>query len=186
VQAQLATMQTEERQLKTFAGYIQALDNQLADSVARSQQLEQAVIDRSYWVRLLMELNNKFENDLIWLTQIHPLKDGVAVTPALVMDANAAPASPESSGPKPVAGAEPVYTLEMDGLWRFDPAKNPDGEQVVYRFAEALAKSSFFDGSNFEKNRAEIVSAESGVEGDRYAYKFKIKLPLKQPMQFTK
>ena len=36
----------------------------------------------------------------------------------------------------------------------------------------------------FEEKRAEYVSAESGVEEDRYAYKFNIKLPLQQPMQF--
>ncbi|HYF34190.1 MAG TPA: hypothetical protein VD994_02780, partial [Prosthecobacter sp.] len=132
--------------------------------------------------RLLMELNSKFENDLIWLTQIHPLKAGVPLTQQLVTDpnSNAAPSAP----PAAPAGGEGAYELEMEGLWRYDPAKNPEGEQVVYRFAAAVAASPFFDVQNFEQKRAEYVSAESGVEGDRYAYKFKIKLPLKQPMQF--
>jgi type IV pilus assembly protein PilM len=177
VAEKVVKMQAEERQLKTMAGYIQALDAKLAQAVGRTQQLEQAVNDRSYWVRLLMELNNQFANDLIWLTQIQPLKDGVQITPQLVVDPNSASTPSE-------AGTGKGYELEIDGLWRYDPDKNPDGEQVVYRFAEALGKSPFFDVANFEQKRADYVSAESGVEGNRYAYKFKIKLPLKQPMQF--
>lgn len=182
VREKLGTMQAENNRLTKLATDIRALDVVLAQAIGKSLQLEQAVNDRSYWVRLLTELNNKFENDLIWLTQIHPLKDGKPITPQLVTENADAPKPDET---KPAQGQETVYELEMDGLWRFDSAKNPEGEQVVYRFAAELAKSGFFNVIKFEEKRADYVSAESGIEGDRYAYKFKIKLPLKQPMQFT-
>jgi type IV pilus assembly protein PilM len=182
VDQELVEMNAEQRQLNNYASQIRALDGALAQAYGKSKQLEQAVLDRSYWVRLLTELNSKFTNDLIWLTQVHALKNGRPMTPQLVTDANAAPA-PSGEG-TPSAGGETVYELEMDGLWRFDPAQNPEGEQVVYQYAAALAASPFFGVTDFEQKRADYVSAESGVEGDRYAYKFKIKLPLKQPMQF--
>ena len=49
---------------------------------SQSAQLEGAVNDRSYWVRMMMDLNEKFDNDLIWLTLIEPLKDGKVHLPA--------------------------------------------------------------------------------------------------------
>ncbi|HCN76153.1 MAG TPA: hypothetical protein DIT13_03035, partial [Verrucomicrobiales bacterium] len=85
-----------------------------------------------------------------------------------------------SSSSKSGAAGQPVYELQLQGLYR----KNEEGEQIVYRYAGALAKSGWFAADKFEEKRAEYVSAESGVEEDRYAYKFNIKLPLQQPMQF--
>ncbi len=178
-QEQLGAMQQENARLTALAGQIRTLDATLAQSAARSQELIQAVGDRSYWVRLLNELNNKFDNDLIWLTVVEVLKDGKPITPQLFNQE----ASSESGGgsAKPAAGKQgPVYEIRLQGLYR----KNDEGEQIVYRFASALAKSGWFAAEKFEEKRAEYVSAESGVEEDRYAYKFNIKLPLQQPMQF--
>jgi hypothetical protein len=142
-----------------------------------STQLEQAVAERSYWVRLITEINNKFDNDLIWLTVIEPMKDGKSITPQLIGQGGEKTETPKD---EQAPDAEPVYTIRMQGLYR----KNDEGEQVVYRFASALAKSPWFDIADFEAKRAEFVSAQSGVEEDRYAYNFNIKLPLKQPMKF--
>jgi hypothetical protein len=144
-----------------------------------STQLEQAVAERSYWVRLMTEINNKFDNDLIWLTLIEPMKDGKSITPQLVTQGDTSSA-PKDDKETATTTAEPVYTVQMQGLYR----KNDEGEQVVYRFGSALAKSSWFNIANFEAKRADYVSAEAGVEDDRYAYTFNIKLPLAQPMKF--
>ena len=176
-QEKLSAMQAENNGLIGIANQIRALDGVQAQSIAMVQPLMEAVGDRSYWVRLLSEMNGKFENDLIWLTTIEPLKDGKPLTPPLFgQEESAAAESPT----KPKAGQAPVYELRIQGLYR----KNDEGEQVVYRFASALAKMSWFAADKFEEKRANFVSAESGVEEDRYAYKFNIKLPLKQPMQF--
>lgn len=175
-QEQLAQMQQENARLTGLANQIRDLDNQLTQSIAQSQPLIQAVGDRSYWVRLLTEMNSKFDTDLIWLTSVELLKDGKSITPALFGQEQ----SSSSSRATPKAGQQPVYELQVQGLYR----KNDQGEQIVYRYAGALAKSGWFDAENYEAKRAEFVSAESGVEEDRYAYKFNIKLPLKQPMKF--
>jgi type IV pilus assembly protein PilM len=177
VEEQVAGMQQEATRLNGVANQIKALDAQLAQSIALSQPLIQAVGDRSYWVRLLTDLNAKFDNDLIWLTVVELLKDGKPTTPALFGDEQS---SSSSSRAAAGANAKPVYELRLQGLYR----KNDEGEQVVYRLADKLAKSGWFVADKFEEKRAEYVSAESGVEEDRYAYKFNIKLPLQQPMQF--
>lgn len=175
-QDKLSAMQAENNGLIGLANQIRALDGAQAQSIAMVQPLMQAVGDRSYWVRLLSEINSKFDNDLIWLTVIEPLKDGKPLTPPLFGQEE----NSSDNASKSKAGQAPVYELRIQGLYR----KNDEGEQVVYRFASALAKMGWFAAEKFEEKRANFVSAESGVEEDRYAYKFNIKLPLKQPMQF--
>lgn len=179
-QEQLASMQQENGRLTALANQIRAQDGALGQSIGLAEPLIQAVGDRSYWVRLLNDINNKFDNDLIWLTVIEPLKDGKPITPALFGQEQGSDSSSSSSSSKSSAKGQPVYELRLQGLYR----KNDEGEQVVYRLASALAKLSWFSAEKFEEKRADYVSAESGVEEDRYAYKFNIKLPLQQPMQF--
>ncbi|TDU68164.1 type IV pilus assembly protein PilM [Prosthecobacter fusiformis] len=178
-QEKLSEMQVENNQLTTLANQIRALDITLAQSVTQTEPLIKAVGDRSYWVRLLHEINQKFDNDLIWLTVVEPLKDGKPITVPLFGQENEPTPTTAPAAKKGVV-AQPVYELRIQGLYR----KNDEGEQVVYRFASALAKLPWFAAEKFEEKRANFVSAESGIEEDRYAYKFNIKLPLQQPMQF--
>lgn len=174
IQEKLSVMRNENQTLKGLAGKINELNATQNYLMGLSQQMEQAVAERSYWVRLLTEINSKFDNDLVWLTVMEPMKDSKPITPQLVTQG-------ETSTPKDEpTNAEPVYALQMQGLYR----KNDEGEQVVYRFAAELAKSPWFGIADFEAKRADYVSAQSGVEEDRYAYSFNIRLPLKQPMKF--
>lgn len=175
IREKLGGMVAENARLKDIGDKIAALDAQQGQYAALSQQLEQAVAERSFWVRLLTDLNTKFDNDLVWLTLIEPLKNKASITPQLVGQADGG-----SNKEDAAAGDAPVYSLRLQGLYR----KNDEGEQVVYRYAAALAKLPWFDIADFEAKRAEYVSAQSGVEEDRYAYTFKIELPLKQTMNF--
>jgi type IV pilus assembly protein PilM len=177
IQERLAPMSRESANLQNLGSQIADLDAKQTQWAALSGQLEQAVAERSYWVRLLTDLNAKFDNDLIWLTVIEPLKDGKSITPMLVGQADN---NAEKKDDKAAATADPVYSIQIQGLYR----KNDEGEQVVYRYATALAKLPWFNIENFEAKIAEYVSAEAGVEEDRYAYTFNIKLPLKQTMKF--
>lgn len=190
VRSRISQTQAEYDQVKDYAEEIRDLDEKLEDLKGQSAQIETAIKDRSYWVRLLAELNNKFQNDLIWLTVIEPLKAGKATTPELVKG-SALPEGevvPQVGAPAPTAsaqqpsGSSPAYELRLKGLYR----KNDAGQQVVYDFAKALAKSEFFATENIGDNLQSFVKAETGVEEDRYAYKFDIRLPLKEPMEFKK
>jgi type IV pilus assembly protein PilM len=177
-QEQLSGMQQENNHLTALSNQIRQLDASLAQSNAQAVPLITAVGERSYWVRMLRDVNGAFENDLIWLTVIEILKDGKPITPALFGQEESAA---DGSVPAKVNPNQPVYELRLQGLYR----KNDEGEQIVYRFASALAKmTGWFVADKFEEKRANYVSAESGVEEDRYAYKFNIKLPLQQSMQF--
>lgn len=186
VQGRIASSEQEHNELKGYAEEIRDLDERLEELKGQSIQLEEAVNDRSYWVRLLAELNNKFESDLIWLTVIEPFKDGAPLTAEFTKGSSgvpegaaAAPAPPRAPG-QPAAA--PKYELRLQGLYR----KNDEAQEVVYRFARALAGSEFFAVEDIASNLQTYVKAETGVEEDRYAYKFDIKLPLKQPMKFSK
>jgi Tfp pilus assembly protein PilN len=175
IQEELTIMSQKNDSLKALGSQIAALEATQSQWMTSSKQFEQAVSERSWWVRLLTELNNKFDNDLIWLTIVEPVKDGKSITPALMAQGESTTESKDEA-----SAAEPVYSLKIQGLYR----KNTEGEQIVYRYAAALAKSPWFDIADFEAKRADFVSAESGVEENRYAYTFNITLPLKQPLKF--
>jgi Tfp pilus assembly protein PilN len=175
IQEELTIMSQKNDSLKALGSQIAALEATQSQWMTSSNQFEQAVSERSWWVRLLTELNNKFDNDLIWLTIVEPVKDGKSITPALMAQGESTAESKDEA-----STSEPVYSLKIQGLYR----KNTEGEQIVYRYAAALAKSPWFDIADFEAKRADFVSAESGVEENRYAYTFNITLPLKQPLKF--
>lgn len=181
-----AALSVESAELTRLANEIRLLDAQQEALRLRSVQLEQAVTDRSWWAHLLNDLNQQFDNDLIWLPVIEVLKDGKPMTKALWggeennNSSNSATASTTTNG-RAGAPVEPVYTLRMQGLYR----KNDSGEQkVVYDFAAKLAKLKAFNAPEFEKNRDTYVKVDSGVDEDRYAYHFEINMPLSNPLKF--
>lgn len=187
--------------LSGFSSSIANLNGQLEDLKAQSAQLEEAVNDRSYWVRMLADLNNRFDNDFLWLTHVEPLINSTSLSVNLVtaagsstMDPNGGSGSlfPPPNVPAPAGASTAVEAsndgvplkveLRILGLYR----KNDEGQEVAYRFAKALAKSEFFDAPDIESKLNDYCKAEAGVGEDRYAYRFEIRVPLKAPMNFKK
>lgn len=180
IQKRMVGLQSEYGRLSGLSNQIRGLETRQEELRQRSQQLEQAVTDRSWWVRLLNEINQQFDSDLLWLTLVEPLKDGKPLTASL-WGRESTSTSKSAGPPKPGAPAAPVFELRMQGLYR----SNSEGEQkVVYDFAAKLAKLQAFVAPEFETNRDKYVKVDSGVEGDRYAYQFEIKMPLRNPLQF--
>lgn len=199
IKAKIAELSSKQKKLSAVAADIAEMKSKLEDLKGESAQLQDAVNDRSYWVRMLAELNNKFENDFIWLTLIEPLKDGFSVTEPLspatgnnaevpgggALFPHPALLAAQSAGQQaaPAADAPPSkWELRLLGLYR----KNDEGQEVVYRFARSLAASEFFDVQNITERLGDYCKAEVGVGEDRYAYKFEIRVPLKAPMKFKK
>lgn len=178
VQSKVANMEREQRELRTVADALRELDEKLDSLKGQSSQVESAVNTRSYWVRLLQELNNKFETDLIWLTLVEPVQNKKSLTPSLT--AATSPDAAVESTDQQAAATDASHELHIQGLYR----KNDAGQEVVYQYVRALAASEWFDVADVEKRLNEIVKAETGVEEDRYAYKFDIRLPLKQHIEF--
>lgn len=180
IQNRSAAMQADSARLVKLSNDIRQLETKQEELRLRSSQLEQVVVDRSWWARMLNDLNQQFDNDLIWLTTIEPLKDGKPLTSPLWGGGNEDKSKADSTK-SGVAQAAPVYSLRIQGLYR----GNTEGEQkVVYDFAAKLAKLNGFAVPDFETKRDEYVKVDSGVEEDRYAYHFEIKMPLSKPLQF--
>jgi type IV pilus assembly protein PilM len=175
-----SSLQAKSATLSGLAGQIRQLDVKQEELRVRSSQLEQVVTDRSWWVRLLNELNQQFDNDLIWLPVVEVLKDDKPIT-APLWGGGEEEKKIQSSATKTAVPAAPVYKLRVRGLYR----KNNEGEQkVVYDFAAKLARLDAFDMPDFESKRDKYVKVDSGVDEDRFAYHFEISMPLRKPLQF--
>ena len=201
VKGKLSELQRKGADLTSYATDLNGLDKKLEDLKTQAAQLQQAVNERSYWVQLLNELNQKYQNDLIWLTQVEPLKNGASITPALFQNAQGQSGATGTPGPSlfpppevpaapvvgeagtPVAAQADKMQLRLLGLYR----KNDEGQKVVYDFVKSLAASKFFSAENISDKLNDYVKAEAVAIGeDRFAYKFEIRLPLKELMQFKK
>ncbi|WP_395737731.1 Amuc_1101 family PilM-like pilus complex protein [Prosthecobacter sp.] len=181
INTRVGTMQVELTELQRLSGEIRKLDATQEELRVRSAQLEQAVTDRSWWVRLLNELNQQYDNDLIWLPTVEVLRDDKPITAPLWGNAEERKVSPPDNNTKGGAQVAPVYKLHLRGLYR----TNKEGEQkVVYDFAAKLAKLELFEMPDFEKQREKYVKVDSGVGGESFAYRFDITLPLRKPIQF--
>lgn len=183
IENRTSVLQQEFGSLSNLSNGIRQLDARQDELRARSAQLEQVVTDRSWWVRLLNDINQQFDNDLIWLPVIEVLKDGKSITaPLWGGDAeNGKDSSSSTSKPGAQAAAAPVYSLRVRGLYR----RNNEGEQkVVYDFAAKLAKMEAFDMPDFETKRDKYVKVDTGVAEGSFAYSFDIKIPLRKPLQF--
>jgi hypothetical protein len=169
-------------------------------------------------------LNQAFENDLIWLTAVEPLKNGEALSApmlealkiqqgvgAITTGGGAAgglfpaPKIPEEKQPEetpvdgsaPEAAPDPSLDPTMDGSsgppkWELrilgNYRTNAEDQQIVYKYVRRLAElKEFFDKDNIDvKDKLnDFCKAEAGENRERYAYKFEIRLPLANPMQFT-
>jgi hypothetical protein len=187
VQDKMAAQSKELGELKEQDAVISDQDKQLTLLVKQSLQLEQAVNDRSYWVKLLGELNNAFETDFVWLTLIEVLKGDSSITPPLWSGSTTAPTSPPPP-PAPVTTvakgdappAAPQFQLRVQGLYRKNDEKGP---AVVYDYFNKLKEVKSLFVAPPPDVKPEV---NSGLEDDRYAYDFRFRMPLVQGMKFEK
>jgi type IV pilus assembly protein PilM len=186
VQDKMAAQGKELAELRDQDSVILDQDKQLKLLVQQSSQLEQAVNDRSYWVKVLGELNNRFDTDFVWLTLIEVLKGDSSITPPLWSGSSAATPTTSAPPPAPVASAAgappppPQFQLRIQGLYR----KNAEqGQAVVYDYFNKLKEATAL----FVPPPADVKpEVNSGLEDDRYAYDFRFRLPLVQGMKFEK
>lgn len=134
----------------------------------------EAVRHRVFWVRVFDYLGSKMKNDLMFMTVLEPLSNGNIVIEdeetALVAIAPGTEAT--------------IDSFAIGGLWR----ENPRGSQVVYDYfkglkedAESEGSPSFFalDGVDI----SEVIEVDAGTSDDRYAYPFRMELPLPEENQ---
>jgi len=167
-------------ELKKYDGEISDLKDAIEDIDAQKGPFVEAVRHRAYWVRVFNYLATKMESDLIFLTVLEPLADGVPV----IGDLDEGLVEPTGQSQDQVIGA-----FSVEGLWR----ENPRGSQVVYDYfdqlkkdAEANPQAAPFDLS--ETDISQILKVTAGTDDTHYAYPWQMILPLPESNQvkFTK
>lgn len=125
---------------------------------------------RTGWAEIINELNACQPEKFIWVTKLmpHPAVPGFGPEDAGERQPSAS-ASEEPSRPA-------VTALSIEGLY----IENDSEAAVVDQFVEALSKSPLFDIN--DNNKDTIVEIRAAQTGDRWAYDYKLFVPLKRPI----
>ena len=134
-------------------------------------------------------LNNKFENDFVWITQLEVLKNGGAMTNPLFSGGTSA----TMPGQNPAAAAARPRALRpasraTNCASRGSSARMPSKQQVFYKYYDSLVNGKDAEEFFAKPPADQKPEVETGATGEnRYAYKFKFRLPLvKDTMKFEK
>jgi type IV pilus assembly protein PilM len=177
----LASIQSKSSALEKYGKEIKGFETEIATVQSQAEPYVEAVRHRVYWVQVFNYLSSRLQNDLIFITALEPLSGGIPI-----IDDNA---TGLTAAPDPAAPAESIVdSFLVQGLWR----ENPQGSQVVYEYFKAIkgdadaGTSSFFDLK--ETDISEVIEVEAGTNNDRFAYPFKMTLPLPEAnrVRFTK
>ena len=170
---------TKGDDLKKYNSEIEDLKNQIESINGKKKPFVESIRHRVYWVQVFNYLGEKMDSDVMFMTMLEPLADGQPVIPN------------EEGGLMVVAaGTEAtVDSFEIKGLWR----ENPRGPEVVYDYFKRLKEDSESESGNSlfdlkDVDIGEVVKVTAGTSGDRYAYDFRMVLPLPEANQvkFTK
>lgn len=165
--------------LKKYNGEIEDLKADLARIDGQKKPFVDAIRHRVYWVRVFNYLGNNMQNDLLFFTTLEPLANG---NPVIGDDDTA------------IVGALPgtestIDAFSIEGLWRINPEKS----KVVYDYFGELKKDAETEGEEAffaleGVDIAEVSNVDPGTADDRYAYPFRMTLPLPEENQvkFTK
>src|SRR5690606_4824030 len=148
---------------------IQEFDKQIASIDARQGPYVEAIRHRVYWIQLFNYLSNKMDSDVLYMTMLEPLSNGIPI----IDDAATGMATAASLQSESIIDA-----FSIRGLWR----ENPKGSEVVYDYFKRLkgdadsGAEGFFDLK--EVDISEVVNVDAGTNNDRFAYPFNMTLPL--------
>jgi type IV pilus assembly protein PilM len=171
-------IQAKASNLSKFSKEIEASKDAITVVDGQQEPYVDAVLHRVYWIRVFSYLGKKMENDLLFLTVLQPLSDGRPIVsegdPSLVATGSESEAI--------------IDSFSIQGLWR----ENPRGSEVVYDYFKLLKKDSEAEGEVMfdlkEVDISEAIEVDAGTNDDRYAYPFRMTLPLPEANQvkFTK
>lgn len=172
--AELANARAEEindkeAELARYGKQIQEFDKQIASIDARQGPYVEAIRHRVYWIQLFNYLSNKMDSDVLYMTMLEPLSNGIPI----IDDAATGMATAASLQSESIIDA-----FSIRGLWR----ENPKGSEVVYDYFKRLkgdadsGAEGFFDLK--EVDISEVVNVDAGTNNDRFAYPFNMTLPL--------
>ncbi len=196
--AEAEALAAKKQELSAVDAKIVEQDSISKKEQARAEFLQDAVRDRTYWLELCKELNNKLGSDLVWITQLQPMSAGKPVTEPLVQGGGeqAKPitiydedayrkAHPVQKGPPSAAAATPpvIDSIHVFGLYR--DYQNEKKNAVVNDFFDAVKKDTKFFDIDEKADKPRYVKTEA-ASGDKWAYSFEMDLPLKRKIKVPK
>lgn len=145
--------------------------------------LAAAVNDRSFWVEIIQDLNERLPKENIWITELVATSGGkpvggdlrpgrVEAAPAPTPVVRATPAAPGARA-KP---AEPAIDgIFVRGLYLF----NPKQQEVVVDYFRELVKSPYF--AIDPNNQAKVIRPTT-PNNKEWAFPYELRLDLKKPV----
>ncbi len=190
IQAKTSDLEARAGKLGGFDAKIKEQDTRAEKEMARAKILEDAVVNRTYWLEVLNALNNSLDTDYIWLTQIEPTVEGAPVTEPIFGEQKALtfePLKKKAAAPAPkgkASAAAPAPEKLIDGINVFGlyrTYQNEKGAEVVTAFLENLKKSPYFE-LPADLNLEDYLKTEAADE-TVWASGFELRLPLKTKRQ---
>jgi type IV pilus assembly protein PilM len=176
VDAKVVTLRSFQSQLDNIRKEAATLDNAAAPLVA-------AIDARSYWPRLLEDLNTRLPKENIWITELIPLSNGKPMAPdvkeLVVTNSNepaTAPATPPATrGVRGTATAAAIDGLLLRGLYLW----NARQQEVVVDYFKNLVGSPFFA---IDPNNQQRVIKPTMPNNTEWAFPHELRLDLKQKL----
>lgn len=174
LQDKIDTMRVAEAQLERLRKQAATIDSQAAPLV-------QAINDRSFWIELIEDLNQRLPKEDVWITELVPISAGkpIGVDEKQMAQTSPTPAAPPNVTPRPAArpGASGpgIDGLLIRGLYLF----NPKQQEVVVDYFRNLVGSKFFV---IDPNNQARVIRPTTPNNTEWAYPYELHLDLKKPM----
>ena len=196
---------TKANDVRLQAEELRKLDQKIKAAFTTGEEVEKkrapilrVLQERRTWPEILNRLNTYFASDVIWITDVEPMKGEESPVPNMLgssstasRPAPAAPPAVEGAGgagargpggqPKPPANA--IDNLRIRGLWRGLPDNPNAGQDEIRRIVEKIRQDtdSPFEVETLDLNKKESVDI-AGLSPEQYASGFTIRLPLKNPL----
>jgi type IV pilus assembly protein PilM len=177
VDAKVATLRGFQSQLDTIRKEAATLDNTATPLVG-------AIDARSFWPRLLEDLNTRLPKENIWITELIPLSNGKPMAPDVseltLTNPNEASAAPTSTPPpirvlNKTANAAAIDGLLVRGLYLW----NARQQEVVVDYFKNLVGSPFLA---IDANNQQRVIKPTMPDNSKWAFDYELRLDLKQKL----
>ncbi len=176
VDAQVATLRSFQSQLDGIRHDAATLDNAAAPLVG-------AINARSFWPRLLEDLNTHLPKENIWITELIPLSGGKPKAPDVTEASLASVSEPGGTAtpaPPPRSRGQPANVAAIDGLLvRGLYLWNARQQEVVVDYFKNLVGSPFFA---IDPNNQQRVIKPTMPNNTDWAFPYELRLDLKQTL----
>jgi type IV pilus assembly protein PilM len=178
------------------AAELRQLDARIKSAFATGEEVQEqrapilrALEERRTWPDILNRLNGYFASEVIWVTDVEPMKGEESPLPGMLGSATAfrapspAPAAEEGEQGEPKPPANAITNLRIRGLWRGLPENPNAGQDEIRKIVEKIRQDtdSPFAVETLDLNKKESVDI-AGLSPEQYASGFIIRLPLKKPL----